>query len=106
MQLPEKAPVVGTSISMTTYDEVLDVLVDRPSDRATVVAVCNVHSVMSARRDPSLRRALESCDVATPDGVPLVWTLRKTANPGQQRVYGPDIMRRAMADDREPGLRH
>ena len=106
MQLPEMAPVVGTQISMTTYDEVLDVLASRPSDRATVVAVCNVHSVMSARRDPNLRRALDSCDVATPDGVPLVWTLRRTANPDQQRVYGPDIMRRAMADVREPGLRH
>lgn len=106
MTLPPRAPVVGTNVSMTSYDEVFDVFDGRPDDRALVVAVCNVHSVMSARRDPVLKQALESAAVATPDGVPLVWTLRRTENPDQQRVYGPDLMRKALTESHEHGWKH
>lgn len=98
MTLPPKSPVVGTPVSMTSYDEVLQAIEDRSGDVATVIAVCNVHSVMSARRDPALARALNSAAIATPDGVPLVWTLRRTARPEQERVYGPDLMRQALVD--------
>ena len=41
MTLPVKTPVVGTPISMTSYDEVLETLSARRSDRALTVAVCN-----------------------------------------------------------------
>jgi len=83
-------------ISMTSYDGVLEAIEHRPSDRATVVAVCNVHSVMSARSDPDLAAALTGADITTSDGVPLVWALRWTVRPEQERVYGPELMRRAL----------
>lgn len=95
---PKRSPVVGTPISMTSYSEVLSAIDDRPTDTAMVVSVCNVHSVMSARTDPDLAAALNGSDIATPDGVPLVWALRWTANPDQERVYGPDLMRLAIVD--------
>jgi N-acetylglucosaminyldiphosphoundecaprenol N-acetyl-beta-D-mannosaminyltransferase len=95
----DKAPVVGIPISMTSYDEAIEALTNRPPDRATVVAVCNVHSVMTARRDPALREAIANAEIATPDGVPIVWGLRATARPDQARVYGPELMRKAFVDD-------
>jgi N-acetylglucosaminyldiphosphoundecaprenol N-acetyl-beta-D-mannosaminyltransferase len=95
----DKAPVVGIPISLTSYDGVIESLSKRPSDRATVVAVCNVHSVMSARRNPALREAITAAEIATPDGVPIVWGLRATARKEQARVYGPDLMRKAFVDD-------
>lgn len=106
MTYPRKASVVGVPISVTTYAEVLDALTDRPADRALVVSVCNVHSVMSARKDAGIRDAIESSSIATPDGVPLVWTLRKTANPDQERVYGPELMRRALTERDQRGWKH
>ena len=106
MTLPDKTPVVGTPISMTSYDEVLQTLTSRRPDRALTVAVCNVHSVMSARKDPALRRALDGADIATPDGVPLVWAIRWTADPAQERVYGPELMVRSLAASGELGWRH
>jgi len=106
MTLPAKTPVVGTPISMTSYDEVLQALATRRSDRALTVAVCNVHSVMSARNDPNLRSALIDADIATPDGVPLVWGIRWTANPGQERVYGPELMVRSLVASGTKGWRH
>jgi len=104
--LPERHPVVGTPISLTSYDEVLALLGDRPRDRALRLAFCNVHAVMTARRDPRVAEALASADVAAPDGMPLVWTLRREARPDQQRVYGPDLMALALAHGVERGWRH
>ena len=102
---PERVDVVGTAISATSYAEVLDIIEGRPDDRATVIAVCNVHSVMTARRDPKLRDALANADVATPDGMPLVWAIRWLYGADQQRVYGPDLMEAALTDTAR-GLRH
>ena len=103
---PQKAPVLGTPISLTSYQEVLERLDGRPADRATVVAVCNVHSVMSARRDPQLASALESAEIATPDGMPLVWCLRATARQEQTRVYGPELMERGLRFGVQRAWRH
>lgn len=102
---PPKVDVVGTSISMTSYDEVAEALRRHRSDRACIVAVCNVHSVMSARRDSTLRQALDHADIATPDGMPLVWAIRRLHGASQDRVYGPTLMRRVLSD-REDGLTH
>lgn len=103
---PPRVPVVGTPISLTSYGEVLELLDARPADRATVVAICNVHSVMTARKEPQVARALAEADLATPDGMPLVWALRKLARPEQTRVYGPDLMRAALPHGVERGWRH
>lgn len=105
-EIPAKSLVVGTPISMTSYGEVLRLIDSRPRDQATVVAVCNVHSVMTARRNPAVAQALRSATVATPDGMPLVWVLRATANRGQRRVYGPDLMRAALPYGTDRGWRH
>jgi N-acetylglucosaminyldiphosphoundecaprenol N-acetyl-beta-D-mannosaminyltransferase len=85
--------VLGMPVSATSYTEVVDLIGCRPTDRAYVVAVCNVHSVMSARRDPQLRAAIIRADLATSDGMPLVWYLRLMGRAEQTRVYGPDLMR-------------
>ncbi|MEA2002268.1 MAG: WecB/TagA/CpsF family glycosyltransferase, partial [Actinomycetota bacterium] len=106
MTFPPKSPIVGIPISTTSYDEVFDALAARPQEHATVVAVCNVHSVMTARRDPTLNEAISGAEIATSDGVPLVWGLRWTARPEQQRVYGPELMRQALAEQGERGWRH
>ena len=105
VNLPAKTPVVGTPISMTSYEEVMRLLDQAPSDRAMTIAICTVHSVMSARKDPELRKALNNADIATCDGVPLVWAIRMTARPEQQRVYGPGLMRHTLVAGL-PGHRH
>jgi N-acetylglucosaminyldiphosphoundecaprenol N-acetyl-beta-D-mannosaminyltransferase len=97
---------VGTSISATSYQEALELLREPAADRARVIAVCTVHSVMTARTDPALHAAIAAADLATPDGMPLVWTLRASGNPGQQRVYGPDFMEMALPWGVQHGLRH
>lgn len=105
-RLPPRRPVVGTPISCTSYDEVLRLVDDRPSDRATTFYFCNVHSVVEARQDRDLAAALADVDVATSDGMPLVWALRALGVPDQERVYGPDLMELALAHGVERGWKH
>ena len=103
---PDRISVVGTPISATSSDEVLDLLQNRPTDKATVVAFCNVHSVMTARRDPSVASALLDADIATPDGMPVVWGLRAAGRVAQDRVDGPSFMRRALQHGVVHGWNH
>lgn len=105
-KLPPRLEIAGVPISMTSYDEVLDVIAQRSRSRALVVAVCTVHSVMSARRDPVLHAAISGADIATTDGVPLVWMARLLRRPGQSRVYGPELMQRALQEGVGRGWRH
>ncbi len=46
---------------------------------------------MEAHDDPQLRELVNSADLVTPDGMPLVWALRRLGYPQQGRVYGPDL---------------
>jgi N-acetylglucosaminyldiphosphoundecaprenol N-acetyl-beta-D-mannosaminyltransferase len=56
------------------------------------VCICNVHSIVTAKRYSELARIINSADMATPDGMPLVWYLRHNGFPAQQRINGPDLM--------------
>lgn len=104
--VPPRRLVVGSPISTTSYDEVLRLIDERPTDRATTFYFCNVHSVVEARSDPELAAALSDVDVATSDGVPLVWALRALGQRDQQRVYGPDLMELALPHGVERGWTH
>jgi len=101
-----RMPVVGTPISAVSSDDVLDLLDNRPLDRGTVVAFCNVHSVMTARRDPAVAAALSCADVAAPDGMPVVWGLRAMGLPSQTRVDGPTFLRQALEHGVARGWSH
>jgi N-acetylglucosaminyldiphosphoundecaprenol N-acetyl-beta-D-mannosaminyltransferase len=107
---PEKrthpVEVLGTPIDATSYDHVLATLARHLGTDARSFAFCNVHSVMTARRDPAVRRALAEADIRTPDGMPLVWVLRRRGLPEQSRVYGPDLMELALRHGVGLGWRH
>lgn len=103
---PESATVVQTPIATTSYDEVLHLLDNLPADRPTVFHFCNVHSVMEATKDSELAHALNTAEVNCPDGMPLVWTLRKLGFETQSRVYGPDLMERALIHGVDKGWSH
>jgi N-acetylglucosaminyldiphosphoundecaprenol N-acetyl-beta-D-mannosaminyltransferase len=55
------------------------------------VCLSNVHSVMEARRDETLRAIFNAAALAVPDGVPLVWVGRLRGRREVRRVYGPDL---------------
>jgi N-acetylglucosaminyldiphosphoundecaprenol N-acetyl-beta-D-mannosaminyltransferase len=94
---PPRLDVLGVHINATSYDEVTRTCAYWISTRdnetsARYICVTSVHGVMEARKNAEIRSILNNADIATPDGMPLVWALRSFGQPQQQRVYGPDLM--------------
>jgi N-acetylglucosaminyldiphosphoundecaprenol N-acetyl-beta-D-mannosaminyltransferase len=103
--LPPRVDVLGTGISATSVEETVELILNPPPNGLRV-AICSVHGVMTARRDPALRAALASADVAATDGVPLVWALRLSGVPDQHRVYGDTVFRETIERGIAKGTSH
>ena len=61
----------------------------RPS---AVIVQTNAYSLVTAQEDPEYRQALQDVDLSLPDGMPVVWLLRRMGYDQRDRVYGPDLM--------------
>jgi N-acetylglucosaminyldiphosphoundecaprenol N-acetyl-beta-D-mannosaminyltransferase len=86
--------VLGMRIDATSYPDAVDRIfrwAGKSESRA--VAVANVHMVMEAYDHLPFQDMVNSCDLVTPDGVPLVWLLRAQGTRTATRVYGPDLTR-------------
>ena len=104
---PPRLDVLGTGISaidLATAVEIIEGWVERGERR--YVCVANVHSVMEAYRDPSLRRVMNESGLTTPDGMPLVWLLGHAGHQPVSRVYGPDLLLEVCRRSAATGHRH
>ncbi len=85
--------VLGTRVDPTSYAEATAQVIDWAKQHESRYVCCaNVHVVMEAYDSESFRARVNAADLVTPDGMPLVWALRRQGYPGQTRVYGPDLM--------------
>ena len=60
--------------------------------KSKTVCVANVHMLMEAHWNPEFAGVLKNADVVTPDGMPLVWMMKKLGATSQDRVAGLDIL--------------
>lgn len=65
---------------------------------SSVVCICNVHMTVTAGQDPALAEVLHSADMVTPDGAPVAWAMRRAGFHDQERINGPDLMWRYLAE--------
>jgi N-acetylglucosaminyldiphosphoundecaprenol N-acetyl-beta-D-mannosaminyltransferase len=81
------------SIDATSYAFAVEQIMGwaRQNESRSVYAA-NVHMVMEAYDHPDFKEIVNSADLVTPDGMPLVWCLRAKGVKSQQRVYGPTLM--------------
>lgn len=85
--------VLGTRVDPTSYAEATARVIDwAKRHESRYVCIANVHVVMEAYDSPAFQSQINAADLVTPDGMPLVWALRRQGNPDQTRVYGPDLM--------------
>jgi len=61
------------------------------------IHLCNVYTLSLGASDDALVEMLNRGDLNLPDGMPLVWIARMLGVPKPERVYGPDLMRGALA---------
>src|SRR3954453_744418 len=83
--------VLGVNVSASSYADLLRQCMEwaRNHESRTVTFV-GMHGLMEAHDDPGFRAAMNTADLANPDGMPVVWALRSLGCRHASRVYGPD----------------
>jgi len=88
----ERRRILGIGVDATSYaDATARVMEWARAGESRMVCLGVVASVMEARESARYREALESADLVTADGMPLVWMLRGLGARRATRVYGPDL---------------
>jgi len=84
--------VLGLRVYATSYDDCATRVIDwARGSHGRYVCVANVHTTMEGWDDPDFQRLVNDADLVTPDGMPLVWALRRLGVADATRVYGPTL---------------
>lgn len=83
-------------------------VVERALDRRTGAYVCltNVHTTVESQKNASLRTAAQDAYLSVPDGMPLVWILRRRGMRRVGKVTGIEFMPLVAERGLPHGLRH
>jgi N-acetylglucosaminyldiphosphoundecaprenol N-acetyl-beta-D-mannosaminyltransferase len=85
--------VIGAPIDSVNWSQALARLSGWAAARQSrYVCICNVHSVVTARQDKAFAKVIREADMATPDGAPVAWLMRRLGVASQERINGPDLM--------------
>jgi len=97
--------VLDVLVDAVTGDEAQRRIVAWARDRESrSVCFCNVHSAVTAHRDPAFREVVNGADLVVADGAPVAWAMRRLGHPGQERIAGPDAMLQLCALAAEEGI--
>lgn len=89
--------VLGVPIDDVNMSEALDrieafIQIGRATGKSHQIATVNADFVVKAQYDPELRYLLQEADMATADGMPLVWGARLLGVSLEDRVAGSDMV--------------
>ena len=56
------------------------------------VSTCTVATLMQAKDNPDIRKALDEADMICADGMQIVWMQKRLGHHQAERVYGLDIL--------------
>ena len=93
-----RVEILGCHVDNLSLAETLDaveafIATRRPHQQVSV----NVDKVVKASRDARLRDFVNRCDLASADGMPIVWASHVLGTPLKQRVAGVDLFEALVA---------
>lgn len=89
----KKFSILETQISAIDIDDACWVVEEAISQRQKkYICVCPVSTIMGCRRNSLALESVNSADLCTPDGMPVVWIGKIKGHHNIKRVYGPDLM--------------
>ena len=98
------AYVLDTFIDATSWDDAVSRIADWGAEhQSRYVTLCNVHSVVTGSQSAEFATVINGADMALPDGAPVAWMMRKEGFAEQQRLSGPDLMLRYLAEAERRG---
>jgi N-acetylglucosaminyldiphosphoundecaprenol N-acetyl-beta-D-mannosaminyltransferase len=87
------AKVIDAYIHALSWGETLSRITAWAKARESrYVCICNTHSVVTVSQDAEFQKVVNQADMATPDGMPVAWMLRRLGFDTQERINGPDLM--------------
>jgi N-acetylglucosaminyldiphosphoundecaprenol N-acetyl-beta-D-mannosaminyltransferase len=87
------AKVIDAYIHALSWGETLSRITAWANARESrYVCICNAHSVVTVSQDAEFQKVVNQADMATPDGMPVAWMLRRQGFVDQERINGPDLM--------------
>lgn len=105
---PKRDRILGHPVNALSNDEAIELIVQRALEGSPGAYACltNVATTMLSQESPELRAAVDGSYISTPDGMPLVWILRRRGYPETEKLTGADLMPLLAAAGRDVGLRH
>jgi len=90
--------VLDSHIDAISWDDALTRIVNWGAQhQSRYVALCNVHSLVTATQCQRFHDVIAKADLALADGAPVAWVMRREGAHDQQRLNGPDLMWRYLA---------
>lgn len=95
MSVRIRQSVIGAPIDIISWGSAIERIgLWAAARESRVVCICNAHSVVTYRHDKGFADAVNASDMATADGFPVAFMLRRLGFPQQRRINGPDLMLR------------
>lgn len=103
----ERVDILGVRISAVTIDSACRIIEGWIKERRKrYVCVAPVSTIVDCQRDGAYRNIINTADMVTPDGMPVVWLARAKGYSYVDRTYGSDLMRTICSRGVSQGLRH
>jgi N-acetylglucosaminyldiphosphoundecaprenol N-acetyl-beta-D-mannosaminyltransferase len=97
--------ILGMRVDATSYDDAARQIVGwAQTSEPRYVCVAAVNNVIRGLDDVRFQRVMNDADLVTPDGMPLVWGLRRLGIRSATRVYGPDLTLAVLGRAERDGL--
>ncbi|MFB6725978.1 WecB/TagA/CpsF family glycosyltransferase [Kribbella sp. NPDC056345] len=100
----DRVDVLGIQVSVTNLDHTVATF-ERWIDNGErqLVCVTDMNALLHAKADERLTEVYNTAGLVVPDGMPLVWAGKKAGFEQMDRVAGPDLLERVMAEAAERG---
>jgi N-acetylglucosaminyldiphosphoundecaprenol N-acetyl-beta-D-mannosaminyltransferase len=100
----DRVDVLGIHVSVTDMEHTVGTFA-RWIDAGVrhLVCVSDMNALLHARADSELTKVYNTSGMTLPDGMPLVWAGKKAGFDQMERVCGPDLIERVMAEAEQRG---
>lgn len=99
--------IMGVNISVTNMEKTVAKISENLKDwSGKYICVSNVHTTVTASEDEEYMNIQNNAVIALPDGGPLSKFSREKGFDGAERVTGPDLMKRILAEGTKKGWKH
>jgi N-acetylglucosaminyldiphosphoundecaprenol N-acetyl-beta-D-mannosaminyltransferase len=100
--------ILGHRVDPVSRVAAADVVIERALEGIPGAYVCltNVHTTVESQRSPALRRAADGAFLSVPDGMPLVWILRRRGHVRTEKVTGIEYIPLVASVGRDAQVRH